>query len=800
MAIKKFFTKKDYANIKGLYIYLLLFILLIDKVIIVNSSEDYYEILGIRKDADNREIRRAFKKLAITLHPDKNQDDPEAHEKFLKINKAYEVLKDEEMRKKYDLYGEEGLDSSHSSNWRGNFHSWKYYSESFGIYDDDLEIITLNKNEFEQSVHNSPYIWFVNFYSPQCSHCHQLAPAWRALARDLEGVVRIGAVNCEEDWMLCRNENIWSYPSLILYPQKIKYQGSRETEHMVEYVLKQLPNKFIKLSSSNFDSIIKQNVLPWLISFCLGKQECLFKDDLKKFSIKMDGLVNVAEVDCHQQNTLCEKLDIKSGVAFFPSLSSSDYKYQVIAGVDDKDLAHEVLQLLPDALEISEEKYKEIIKNLKQNTEKSWLIYFKKEENNISDKSINREMKRLSALLPDVKMGQLDCSVNSQTCKNLYIQKYPTFIIFKTGGSYEIYHGRTNSHDIATFVRESLTSFVETLGPDVFPNDIIVKNQPWLIDFYAPWCPPCMHLLPEIRKTSRIMRNKIRFGTIDCTIHSGLCSKYNIRNYPTTILYNETNPNIYYGNHVYNEIIEFIQDILAPPVIDLTPISFSNLVENKNTQEIWVIDYFAPWCRPCQQLSIQWRKLAKMMINDTNVHVASVNCQAYRSLCQSQGVNSYPDIRLYPTGSHGTDTVSSYNNWNRDAFSLRAWIYSFLPSNVKSLTSQKSFKNMLLDQKPWVIDFYAPWCGHCQTFAPEFEVVSKNLAGKVNAGKVNCDALPSICQEAGVNAYPTVRFYSGSIGGRYQNSYGQEIDSQRSETIIAFINKRIKLKMQKDEL
>ncbi|XP_067137389.1 dnaJ homolog subfamily C member 10-like [Centruroides vittatus] len=796
MTTKDLHRKKNYM--KGMYINLLLFIFLISKIVVVNSSEDYYEILGIRKDADNREIRRAFKKLAITLHPDKNQDDPEAHEKFLKINKAYEVLKDEEMRKKYDLYGEEGLDDSHSSRWRGNFHSWKYYSESFGIYDDDLEIITLNKNEFEQSVHNSPDIWFVNFYSPQCSHCHQLAPAWRALARDLEGVIRIGAVNCEEDWVLCRNENIWSYPSLILYPEKIKYQGSRETEHMIEYVLKQLPNKIIKLAASNIETVIKKNTLPWLISFCLEKKACLFSEDLKKFSIMMDGLVNVAEIYCYDQKSLCEKLDMKSGIAFFPGLSSNDYKYQIVSGDDNKDLAHEVLQLLPDPLEISREKYQEILKGLREETESSWLIYFKK-ENNADDKSISREMKRLTALLPDVKMGQLDCSVNSETCKELYVQKFPTFIVFKIGGSYEIHHGRANSHDIAGFARESLISQVETLGPDVFPTKIIVKNQPWLIDFFAPWCPPCMHLLPEVRKASRIMGHKIRFGTIDCTIHSELCSKYNIRNYPTTILYNDTYPHIYYGNHVHRELIEFIQDILSPPVIDLTPLLFSNLVEKKSTQEIWVIDYFAPWCRPCQQLSIQWRKLAKMMLNDTEVHIASVNCQTYKNLCQSQGVSSYPDIRLYPRGSQGINTVSSYNNWNRDAVSLRAWIYSFLPSSVESVTSEKAFKDILLDRKPWVIDFYAPWCGHCQTFAPEFEVVSKKLSGKVNAGKVNCDALPNVCQEAGVSAYPTVRFYSGSTGGRHQNSFGQEIDSQRSETIIDFISNRIK-KIQKDEL
>ena len=76
-------------------------------------SEDFYKLLGVGKNADNREIRKAFKKLALKYHPDKNNED-DAHDKFLKINRAYETLKDEETRKKYDLFGEDGLGNSNS--------------------------------------------------------------------------------------------------------------------------------------------------------------------------------------------------------------------------------------------------------------------------------------------------------------------------------------------------------------------------------------------------------------------------------------------------------------------------------------------------------------------------------------------------------------------------------------------------------------------------------------------------------------------------------------------------------------
>ena len=80
--------------------------------------------------------RKAFKQLALKLHPDKNKEE-DAHERFLQLNKAYETLKDEDLRKKYDLGGEEGLGGTgHSS----QYHSYHYYRDDFGIYDDDPEV------------------------------------------------------------------------------------------------------------------------------------------------------------------------------------------------------------------------------------------------------------------------------------------------------------------------------------------------------------------------------------------------------------------------------------------------------------------------------------------------------------------------------------------------------------------------------------------------------------------------------------------------------------------------------------
>ena len=61
-------------------------------------AEDYYDILGVKKDASDDEIKHAFRKLAIKYHPDKNPGDKEAEKQFKKVSEAYEVLSDKQKR------------------------------------------------------------------------------------------------------------------------------------------------------------------------------------------------------------------------------------------------------------------------------------------------------------------------------------------------------------------------------------------------------------------------------------------------------------------------------------------------------------------------------------------------------------------------------------------------------------------------------------------------------------------------------------------------------------------------------
>ncbi len=73
------------------------------------AKRDYYEVLGVNKDADEGAIKKAYRKLALKYHPDRNPDDKEAEEKFKEAAEAYEVLSDAQKRARYDRYGHAGV-------------------------------------------------------------------------------------------------------------------------------------------------------------------------------------------------------------------------------------------------------------------------------------------------------------------------------------------------------------------------------------------------------------------------------------------------------------------------------------------------------------------------------------------------------------------------------------------------------------------------------------------------------------------------------------------------------------------
>lgn len=92
--------------------------------------------------------------------------------------------------------------------------------------------------------------------------------------------------------------------------------------------------------------------------------------------------------------------------------------------------------------------------------------------------------------------------------------------------------------------------------------------------------------------------------------------------------------------------------------------------------------------------------------------------------------------------------------------------------------NSKNYKETIQDG-PWLVEYYAPWCGHCKALAPIYDELAVALKGKVNVAKVDCPANEEVCRNQGVRAYPTIKLH--------QQGTAVDFNKQRNlETLAAF--------------
>src|ERR1700739_2458785 len=97
------------------------------------KKRDYYEILGVTRSVSGEEIKRAYRKLAVKFHPDKNPDDPHAEEKFKELGEAYDVLMDADKRAADDRFGHGAFAQGGAGFGAGGFHDpFEIFREVFG--------------------------------------------------------------------------------------------------------------------------------------------------------------------------------------------------------------------------------------------------------------------------------------------------------------------------------------------------------------------------------------------------------------------------------------------------------------------------------------------------------------------------------------------------------------------------------------------------------------------------------------------------------------------------------------------
>ncbi|XP_027107914.1 probable protein disulfide-isomerase A6 [Coffea arabica] len=236
-------------------------------------------------------------------------------------------------------------------------------------------------------------------------------------------------------------------------------------------------------------------------------------------------------------------------------------------------------------------------------------------------------------------------------------------------------------------------------------------------------------------------------------------------------------------------LLFFFASALADDVVVLTEENFEKEVGQDRGA---LVEFYAPWCGHCKKLAPEYEKLGASFKKAKAVLIGKVDCDEHKSLCSKYGVSGYPTIQWFPKGSlepkkyEGARSAEALAEFVNSEGGTNVKIAA-VPSNVVVLTPE-NFDEIVLDEKKDVlVEFYAPWCGHCKSLAPTYEKVATafKLEDHVVIANVDADKYKDLAEKYGVSGYPTLKFFPKG------NKAGEDYDGGRDlDDFVTFINER----------
>ncbi|XP_064409355.1 protein disulfide-isomerase A4 isoform X1 [Latimeria chalumnae] len=195
-------------------------------------------------------------------------------------------------------------------------------------------------------------------------------------------------------------------------------------------------------------------------------------------------------------------------------------------------------------------------------------------------------------------------------------------------------------------------------------------------------------------------------------------------------------------------------------VLVLTDSNFDSFISEKDTV---LLEFYAPWCGHCKQFAPEYEKIAKTLKeNDPLIPVAKIDATAHSELASRFDVSGYPTIKILKKGQpvdyDGARTEEAIISRVKEV-AQPDWV---LPPEATLVLTNETFTEVVNNADIILVEFYAPWCGHCKKLAPEYEKAAQELSKHtppIALAKVDATAETELGIRFGVSGYPTLKIF-----------------------------------------
>lgn len=195
-------------------------------------------------------------------------------------------------------------------------------------------------------------------------------------------------------------------------------------------------------------------------------------------------------------------------------------------------------------------------------------------------------------------------------------------------------------------------------------------------------------------------------------------------------------------------------------VLVLNDANFDNFVADKDTV---LLEFYAPWCGHCKQFAPEYEKIASTLKeNEPPIPVAKIDATTESALASRFDVSGYPTIKILKKGQ----TVDYEGSRTQEEIIAKVKEISqpnwTPPPEVTLVLNKDNFDEVVNDADIILVEFYAPWCGHCKKLAPEYEKAAKELSKRsppIPLAKVDAIAETDLAKRFDVSGYPTLKIF-----------------------------------------